>query len=77
MAEDPLVSILDTPVAGLPLDAWLLLAVAVGVGLGLELAFWRARRRDVTRDPVDGRSDAVRAERGHDADDDVTRSGGQ
>lgn len=32
--------------AGLPMDAWLLLFVAVGVGLGLEVAFVLARRRD-------------------------------
>ena len=29
---------------GLPLDAWVLLAVSVGLGLGLELAFVRAQR---------------------------------
>ena len=34
-------------IAGLPLDAWLLLIVAVGLGLGLELLFYQARRRDV------------------------------
>lgn len=32
--------------AGLPLDAWLLLVVAVGLGLGLETAFRSARRRE-------------------------------
>lgn len=35
---------------GLPLDAWLLLALAIGLGLGLELAFLRGRRRDARRD---------------------------
>jgi len=34
------------PVLGMPLDAWILLAVSVGLGLGLELAHYRARRRD-------------------------------
>lgn len=32
-------------IAGLPLDAWILLVTAVGLGLTLELAFYRARRR--------------------------------
>ena len=34
-------------VFGLPIDAWILLFVSVGLGLGLELAFMRARRRDL------------------------------
>jgi hypothetical protein len=38
--------------AGLPLGAWVLLAVAVGLGLGLEIAFYRARRRDRGRPSV-------------------------
>jgi len=33
-------------IAGLPVDAWLLLVAAVGLGLTLELAFYRARRRE-------------------------------
>ena len=32
-------------IAGLPVGAWLLLAVAVGVGLGLEVAFYRTHGR--------------------------------
>ena len=32
-------------IAGMPVDAWLLLIVAVGLGLALELAFYRAQRR--------------------------------
>jgi hypothetical protein len=32
-------------IAGLPVDAWLLLIVAVGLGLTLELAFYRTQRR--------------------------------
>lgn len=31
-------------VAGLPLDAWILMATSVGVGLGIELLFVRAQR---------------------------------
>jgi len=37
--------------AGMPLDAWLLLLVAVGLGLGLELVFALARRGD--EDPAE------------------------
>ena len=31
-------------IAGLPVGAWLLLAVAVGAGLALEVAFYRTHR---------------------------------
>lgn len=33
-------------VAGLPLDAWILIAVSVGLGLGIELLHLRAQRAE-------------------------------
>lgn len=53
------------PILGLPMDAWILLALAIGLGLGLEVAFYRARRRDAAARPgVSGYGAGVATETG-------------
>lgn len=43
-------------VAGLPLDAWILIAASVGLGLGIELLYLRAQRAESVEREAGGRA---------------------